>query len=77
MGSMRKSPYLPCSGCRSISAVIIARHWGNLSFEQIAAAAGCSASTAHRRYTAGVEHLRQELGVTWISNHNRESSPNS
>ncbi len=44
--------------------VIIARHWGGLSFEQIAAAAGCSASTAFRRYTAGVEVLRQSLGVS-------------
>jgi RNA polymerase sigma-70 factor (ECF subfamily) len=43
--------------------VIVARHWGGLSFEQIAEAAGCSASTAFRRYTAGVEILRQELGV--------------
>ena len=44
--------------------VIVARHWGGLSFEQIAAVAGCSASTAFRRYTAGVEELRQQLGVT-------------
>jgi RNA polymerase sigma-70 factor (ECF subfamily) len=43
--------------------VIVARHWGGLSFEQIAAVAGCSASTAFRRYTAGVEALRQHLGV--------------
>jgi RNA polymerase sigma factor (sigma-70 family) len=43
--------------------VIVARHWGGLSFEQIAEAAGCSASTAFRRYTAGVEDLRKQLGV--------------
>lgn len=43
--------------------VIVARHWGGLSFEQIAAAAGCSASTAFRRYSAGVEDLRKRLGV--------------
>ena len=43
--------------------VIVARHWGGLSFEQIAAVAGCSASTAFRRYTAGVEDLRNQLGV--------------
>jgi RNA polymerase sigma factor (sigma-70 family) len=43
--------------------VIVARHWGGLSFEQIAIAAGCSASTAFRRYTAGVEILRELLGV--------------
>jgi len=43
--------------------VIVARHWGGLSYEQIAAVAGCSASTAFRRYTAGVEVLRKQLGV--------------
>jgi RNA polymerase sigma factor (sigma-70 family) len=43
--------------------VIVAHHWGGLSFEQIAAVAGCSASTAFRRYTAGVETLRDQLGV--------------
>ena len=43
--------------------VIVARHWGGLSFEQIAVVAGCSASTAFRRYTAGVENLRDQLGV--------------
>jgi RNA polymerase sigma-70 factor (ECF subfamily) len=42
---------------------IVAHLWGGLSFEQIAAVAGCSASTAFRRYTAGVEELRQQLGV--------------
>ena len=44
--------------------VIVAHHWGGLSFEQIAAVVGCSASTAFRRYTAGVEDLRKQLGVT-------------
>ena len=44
--------------------VIVAHHWGGLSFEQIAAVVGCSASTAFRRYTAGVEVLRKQLGVT-------------
>jgi RNA polymerase sigma factor (sigma-70 family) len=45
--------------------VIVARLWGGLSFEQIAEVAGCSASTAYRRYTAGVEDLRKQLGVIW------------
>jgi RNA polymerase sigma-70 factor (ECF subfamily) len=44
--------------------VIVARHWGNLSFEQIAEVVGCSASTAFRRYTAGVDELRRQLGVS-------------
>jgi len=43
--------------------VIVAHHWGGLSFQQIAVVAGCSASTAFRRYTAGVEDLRKQLGV--------------
>jgi RNA polymerase sigma-70 factor (ECF subfamily) len=43
--------------------VIVARHWGGLSFEQIAEVVGCSASTAFRRYSAGVEDLREKLGV--------------
>ena len=43
--------------------VVVARLWGGLSFEQIAAAAGCSASTAFRRFNAGIDALRQELGV--------------
>ena len=38
--------------------IIVAHYWGGLSFEQIAAVAGCSASTAFRRYSAGVEDLR-------------------
>ena len=42
--------------------VIVAHLWGGLSFEQIAEVAGCSASTAHRHYSAGLAALRQELG---------------
>jgi RNA polymerase sigma factor (sigma-70 family) len=41
--------------------VIVARLWGELSFEQIAEVAGCSPSTAFRRYNAGIEALRKEL----------------
>ena len=43
--------------------VIVARLWGGLSFEQIAEVGGCSASTAFRRYSAGIDVLRQALGV--------------
>jgi RNA polymerase sigma factor (sigma-70 family) len=43
--------------------VIVARLWGGLSFEQIAEAAGCSASTAFRRFTAGIDALRKEMGL--------------
>jgi RNA polymerase sigma-70 factor (ECF subfamily) len=43
--------------------VIVARHWGGLSFEQIAMVVGCSSSTAFRRYSSGVDQLRERLGV--------------
>lgn len=42
---------------------IIAHLWGNLSFEEIAEISGVSASTAHRRYLAGLKLLRERLGV--------------
>jgi RNA polymerase sigma factor (sigma-70 family) len=43
--------------------VIVARLWGGLTLEQVAAAMGCSVSTAHRRYEAGIAALRERLGV--------------
>src|SRR5712692_8614982 len=52
--------------------VIVARHWGGLSFEQIAQVVGCSASTAFRRYSAGVDDLRKQLGVA-CPNRDRKS----
>jgi RNA polymerase sigma-70 factor (ECF subfamily) len=42
---------------------IVAHLWGGLTFEQIATVSGCSASTAFRRYSTGIESLRKELGV--------------
>jgi RNA polymerase sigma factor (sigma-70 family) len=42
---------------------IVAHLWGGLTFEQIASVSGCSASTAFRRFSAGIESLRKELGV--------------
>ncbi|HJZ94128.1 MAG TPA: sigma-70 family RNA polymerase sigma factor [Gemmataceae bacterium] len=42
---------------------IVARLWGGLAFEQIAAVSGCSASSAFRRYEAGIAALRETLGV--------------
>jgi len=44
--------------------IIVARLWGGLPLEQIAAVAGCSTSTAHRRYQAGLSALRERLGVS-------------
>lgn len=43
--------------------VVVARTWGGLNFEQIADLAGCSTSTAHRRYEAGLSALRERLGA--------------
>jgi RNA polymerase sigma-70 factor (ECF subfamily) len=43
--------------------IVVARLWGGLAFEQIAELAGCSASTAFRRFGAGIDALRRELGL--------------
>jgi RNA polymerase sigma factor (sigma-70 family) len=42
---------------------IVAHLWGGLTFEQIADLTGTSAPTAYRRYAAGLQALRQKLGV--------------
>jgi RNA polymerase sigma factor (sigma-70 family) len=42
---------------------IVARLWGELTFEQIATVGGCSASSAFRRYEAGIAALRETLGT--------------
>jgi RNA polymerase sigma factor (sigma-70 family) len=43
---------------------IVARLWGGLTFDQIAAVSECSASSAFRRYEAGIAALRETLGVS-------------
>jgi RNA polymerase sigma-70 factor (ECF subfamily) len=45
--------------------VIVARLWGGLTFEEVAALAGCSLPTAHRRYHAGLAQLRERLEGRW------------
>ncbi len=52
--------------------VIVARLWGELSFEDIAELTGTSSSTAHRRYQAGLTSLREKLGISLSEN---ESCP--
>jgi RNA polymerase sigma-70 factor (ECF subfamily) len=42
---------------------VVAHLWGGLTFEQIGELAGTSSSTAHRRYEAALESLRERLGV--------------
>jgi RNA polymerase sigma-70 factor (ECF subfamily) len=44
---------------------IVAHLWGGLTFHEIAELAGCSGSTAHRWYVAGLTALRERLGVSW------------
>jgi RNA polymerase sigma-70 factor (ECF subfamily) len=41
--------------------VIIARIWGELTFDQIAQLQGCSLTTAHRRYHDGLARLQARL----------------
>jgi RNA polymerase sigma-70 factor (ECF subfamily) len=41
---------------------IIAHLWGGLTFEEIGPLLGCSTSSAHRAYAAGLEVLRERLG---------------
>ncbi len=43
--------------------VVVSRLWGGLTLEQVAASVGCSVSSAHRRYEAGIAALRERLGV--------------
>jgi RNA polymerase sigma-70 factor (ECF subfamily) len=42
--------------------VIVARLWGGLTLEEVARLRGCSTSTAHRRYRAGLTRLQEILG---------------
>jgi RNA polymerase sigma factor (sigma-70 family) len=48
--------------------VIVGRLWGGLTFEEIARLQGCSLSTAHRRYQAGLARLHARLEPRWTSN---------
>lgn len=43
--------------------IIVAHIWGGLTFEQIARTVDSSAATCFRRYTAGLNILRQKLGA--------------
>lgn len=53
-----------CNQPLELRETIVARLWGGLSFDEIASLTGTSASTASRRYQAGLEALRHQLGVT-------------
>jgi RNA polymerase sigma-70 factor (ECF subfamily) len=45
--------------------VIVARLWGGLTFDEIARLKGCSLTTAHRRYQAGLAKLQTRLESRW------------
>jgi RNA polymerase sigma-70 factor (ECF subfamily) len=49
--------------------VVVARVWGGMTFEEVAALAGCSLPTAHRRYHAGLAALRERLEGPWTHTH--------
>ena len=42
---------------------VVAHLWGGLTFEEMGQVLECGSSTAHRRYTGGIEALREKLGV--------------
>jgi len=44
--------------------IVVLRVWSNLNYQEIAEVLDCSVSTAHRRYTAAIEQLREILKVT-------------
>ena len=48
--------------------IVVSRIWGGLSFETIAADAGCSSSTAHRRYKDALKQLAKILGHSEFEN---------
>lgn len=50
--------------------VLVAHLWGGLTFEQIGALTGASASTSHRRYLAGLTALRERLHLPCPPNRN-------
>jgi RNA polymerase sigma-70 factor (ECF subfamily) len=43
--------------------VIVGRLWGGMSLQEIATVVGCSVSSAHRQFEAGIAALRERLGV--------------
>jgi len=47
--------------------IIVARLWGGLTFEEVARLQGCSLTTAHRRYRAGLARLHARLESPWTS----------
>lgn len=42
---------------------VVLRIWAGMTFEEMAAVAGVTSSTAHRRYSAGIESIRERMGL--------------
>jgi len=53
--------------------VIVARLWGEQTFEEIGELTGTSSSTAHRTYLTGLVALRERLGVLCPNTKSRKS----
>jgi RNA polymerase sigma factor (sigma-70 family) len=48
-----------------LAEAVVLRVWGQLGFVELAGVAGCSVSTAHARFAAGLKQLRQIMERTW------------
>jgi RNA polymerase sigma factor (sigma-70 family) len=48
-------------------AVVVARIWGGLTFEEIARAQGLSLTTAHRRYRDALARLHARIEPSWTA----------
>ncbi|GIW88096.1 MAG: hypothetical protein KatS3mg108_2420 [Isosphaeraceae bacterium] len=55
--------------------IIVAHLWGGLTFEEVAALARISTSSAHRLYHAGLTTLREQLGVPCPATPRSRSTP--
>jgi RNA polymerase sigma factor (sigma-70 family) len=55
--------------------LLVARIWGDLSFEQLAKLLDCSASSAHRRYSAALQRLKAAM-TGRLDSHSSHRPPN-
>jgi len=54
--------------------IVIARVWSGLTFDEVARLQGCSLTTAHRRYRAGLARLHERLESPWTPTATRTRS---
>jgi RNA polymerase sigma-70 factor (ECF subfamily) len=55
--------------------LLVARIWGDLSFEQLAELLDCSVSSAHRRYSAALQRLKAAMNAG-LDSHSSNQAPN-